>query len=76
MKVGDDVGWKWANGIAMGVIESIHLERTEIISKGSHVVRNGSSDDPAVIIIHDNGVKVLKLQHELQRIKQKGGVNV
>ena len=74
MKEGDQVGWKWSGGIATGTVVSVQPDRTEIESKGRHIVRNGTSDDPAVVIRHDNGTPVLKLAHEVQIIK--GGSNV
>lgn len=76
MNIGDEVGWQWANGLATGIIESINHERTEIVSKGAYIVRNGTTDDPAIVITHKNGSKVLKLQHELKVIKHEGGNNV
>jgi hypothetical protein len=66
MKQNDHVGWKWANGIATGVISDVRPEKTEIVSKGARVVRNGTPDDPAIIIKQDNGTEVLKLAHEVQ----------
>ncbi len=44
---------------------SVHHERTEIVSKGKHIVRNGSPENPAVIIMHKNNNEVLKLVSEL-----------
>ena len=76
MTIGDEVGWQWANGLATGVVESINYERTEIESKGAHIARNGTTDDPALVIKHSSGSKVLKLQHEVKVIKHKGGNNV
>jgi hypothetical protein len=66
---GDEVGWAWGAGLATGIIESTHPERTEIISNGSRVVRNGNPNNPAVIVRHKSGNQVLKLSSELQKIK-------
>lgn len=68
LKPGDEVGWQWGSGIATGMVESIGHDKTEIISKGSRIVRNGTIENPAVIITHKSGNKVLKLQSELQKI--------
>ena len=68
IQVGDEVGWQWLNGVAMGVVLEVHPTRHEIISKGAHVVRNGTPEDPAVVIRHTKGALVLKLAHELQRL--------
>jgi hypothetical protein len=69
MKVGDYVAWKYINGIAEGRIESVHDEPTAIISKGKRIKRNGSKDNPALIIIHKSGNDVLKLMSEVQQTK-------
>lgn len=70
LKPGDEVGWRWGEGIATGVVVSVHTERTEIISKGSRIVRKGSTENPAVIIDHKSGNQVLKLASELQIINE------
>ncbi len=67
MNVQDTVAWTWGNGLAEGVIVKISPERTEIISKGKRIVRNGSPDNPALIIKHASGSQVLKLQSEVQK---------
>jgi len=71
MKAGDSVAWKWGNGLAEGIIKSVHTKPTEIMSKGTRVKRNGSVDNPAVIIEHKSGNDVLKLASELQGTKTK-----
>lgn len=70
MKTGDEVAWKWANGLAEGKIKSISYEPTEIFSKGKHIKRNGSRDNPALIISHMSGNDVLKLSSEVQTTKK------
>lgn len=66
MKVHDTVAWEWGNGVAEGEVIEIRTERTEIESKGKRIVRNGTPDNPAVIIKHSSGTKVLKLQSEIK----------
>jgi hypothetical protein len=66
MNIGDHVAWQWANGLAQGVVADIRTERVEIISKGKRIVRNGSSENPALIIDHASGNRVLKLMSEVQ----------
>ena len=65
MKIGDYVAWKWASGIAEGQVLSIHTARIEIISKGKTIVRNGTVENPALVIKHISGNKVLKLASEV-----------
>ncbi|MEI7682895.1 MAG: DUF2945 domain-containing protein [Candidatus Saccharibacteria bacterium] len=71
MKVKDTVAWTWGSGIAEGVVLKICPERTEIISKGKVIVRNGTPDNPALIIKHKSGNKVIKLQNEVQTTNQE-----
>ena len=72
MIVGDWVAWKWAGGMAEGEILEINPERTEIVSKGSRIVRNGTEDNPAVVIFHyKSGNQVLKLQSELIKAEKE-----
>jgi Hypervirulence associated proteins TUDOR domain len=60
------VAWQWGTGIAEGRVVSVHHERTTITSKGKQIVRNGSADNPALVIEHTSGSTVLKLQSEVQ----------
>jgi hypothetical protein len=68
IKKGSAVGWQWGSGIATGVVTEIHHARHEITSKGKVIARNGTNDDPAVVIKHDGGSLVIKLAHELQEL--------
>ncbi|MEO5950623.1 MAG: HVA1 family protein [Candidatus Saccharimonadales bacterium] len=70
MKVGSEVGWLWIGSLTTGVIKEIHPNRHEIISKGKLIVRNGTMEDPALVIMHSNGSLVLKLQHEVQELRK------
>lgn len=64
---GDTVYWKWGNGVAEGKVETVAHERIEIETKGKTIARNGSGDNPAIVIIQDNGTKVLKLSSEVKK---------
>lgn len=64
--VGDSVAWKWGFGVAEGVVIDIAHEKTQIESKGKVITRNGTEENPAVIIEHTSGSLVLKLQSELR----------
>lgn len=70
MNVHDTVAWNWGNGIAEGVVSKICLERTEVRSKGKLIVRNGTPENPALIIKHISGNLVLKLQSEVQQTSE------
>ena len=64
---GERVEWDWATGSASGRIEEIHADRIERTLKGSRIVRNGSADNPALVIRHEDGGEVLKLASEVRR---------
>ena len=66
MKPGDHVAWQWGNGLAEGTIKSVHTEPVTIQTKGKTVKRNGSADNPAVVIEHKSGNDVVKLASEVQ----------
>ena len=68
IQVGSEVGWLWAGSLATGVVIAIYPNRFEIISKGKRIVRNGTKQDPALVIKHAKGSTVLKLSHEVQEL--------
>ncbi|MBD2767587.1 DUF2945 domain-containing protein [Hymenobacter sp. BT664] len=65
MRKGTKVTWKYGTGTATGKIESIHKEPVSRTIKGSEIHRNGSVKDPALVIVQDNGDRVLKLKSEV-----------
>lgn len=68
IKIGSEVGWLWVSSLAPGVVLETHHNRHEIISKGKRIVRNGTKQDPALVIKHVRGSLVLKLSHEVQEL--------
>ncbi|GAA4370262.1 hypothetical protein GCM10023185_44640 [Hymenobacter saemangeumensis] len=66
MRKGSKVSWKYGTGTATGKIESVHKEPISRSLKGSEIKRNGSPDDPALVIVQDNGDRVLKLKSEVK----------
>ena len=69
MRKGSKVSWKYGTGTAIGKIEEVHKEPIEITIKGSKIHRNGTPDNPALVIAQDNGDRVLKLQSEVTAAK-------
>jgi hypothetical protein len=63
--VGSKVKWKWGSGTAEGKVEERFERRVQRTIKGAKVVKNGSKENPAVLIVQDDGDKVLKLESEL-----------
>lgn len=68
IQVGSEIGWQWAGSVATGVVTEIHPNRHEITTKGKVIVRNGTPEDPALVIRHIEGTLVLKLAHEVQEL--------
>ncbi len=66
MKPGDHIAWHWLNGLAQGVVRSVHYESTTIESKGKLITRHGTPENPALIISHKSGNDVIKLVSEVQ----------
>ncbi|HEY0012531.1 MAG TPA: DUF2945 domain-containing protein [Allosphingosinicella sp.] len=63
--VGTEVSWKWGAGTAQGKVEERFERRVQRTIKGAKVVKNGSKENPAVLIVQEDGDKVLKLESEL-----------
>ncbi len=68
MKKGTSVQWKWGSGIAHGKIAEIHGEPVEKTIKGEKIKRNGTADNPALMIEQEDGGKVLKLKSEVSEV--------
>ena len=62
---GDRVRWSWGEGEATGEVAEVHTDRVERTLKGSKIVRNGTEEAPAYLIVQEDGDKVLKLHTEL-----------
>lgn len=68
MRKGTTVTWKYGTGKATGKIESVHKEPTTRTIKGSEIHRNGTAEDPALVIVQANGDRVLKLKSEVKAV--------
>ena len=66
MKAGDKVRWHWGSGTATGTVREVHDKRVTRKLKGSEITRNGSPEDPAVVIEQEDGDRVLKLASEVE----------
>ena len=47
---GSTVSWNYGGGTATGKVERVSDGRVEITSGGKKIVRNGTPDNPAVVI--------------------------
>ena len=64
-KIGQTVYWNWYGKVIHGQVIQISYEKTFIESKGKLIIRNGTSENPAIIISHKSGNDVIKLASEL-----------
>ena len=64
---GDKVSWNWGNGTGEGEVQKVYTRSVTRKLKGSEVTRNGSKDDPALLIEQEDGDEVLKLQSEVKK---------
>ncbi len=62
---GDKVSWEWGNGRGEGKVTETFTKKVTRTLKGSEITRNGSDDDPALLIEQDDGDEVLKLSSEV-----------
>lgn len=67
IREGTRVKWAWGDGHAEGTVAARHEESVSKTIDGTEVTRNGSADDPALVIQQDDGQRVLKLQSEVER---------
>ncbi|MCF7747062.1 DUF2945 domain-containing protein [Sulfitobacter sp. M39] len=65
---GTKVKWDWGQGTASGKVTDRFIKSVTRTLKGSEVTRNGSDDDPALLIEQDDGDEVLKLSSEVEAV--------
>jgi Hypervirulence associated proteins TUDOR domain len=63
---GSAVKWAWGQGEAEGKVLEVHKEHISKTIKGSTITRNGSDDNPALLIEQSDGDQVLKLSSEVE----------
>jgi len=69
LRKGSKVQWNYGAGTATGTIERMSTGRTEITSNGATITRNGTPENPAVVISQDGQRnRILKLLSELRGI--------
>lgn len=58
---GDEVSWKWGSQHPKGTVESVHEDGAEVkTKKGSTISKDGSEEDPAVVLKTQNDNKAVK----------------
>ncbi|KAK8912441.1 hypothetical protein VCV18_012403 [Metarhizium anisopliae] len=64
-KKGDTVSWEWGQGQPEGTVKQVKHEKASVTTKkGNTVSRDGTEEDPAVVIDAGSS-KAVKLNHEL-----------
>ena len=64
---GSAVKWKFGAGEATGTVLEVIQKRVSRTIKGKRITRNGTADNPAVLLEQADGDRVLKLSSELER---------
>lgn len=64
---GDRVRWTWGENEAEGTIRERFTRRVSRTIKGTKVIRKGSEEEPAYLIVQDDGDKVLKSSSDLSK---------
>ena len=68
---GDRVEWTWGNGTAEAEVKEKFTDDVTRTIKGSEITRHASKDEPAYLLVQDDGDEVLKSGSELS--KASGG---
>ncbi|QNH61237.1 DUF2945 domain-containing protein [Hymenobacter sediminicola] len=71
MRKGTTVTWKYGTGTATGKIEETHKESVTRKLQGAEITRHGTPENPAYLIVQENGDRVLKLQSEVKAAAAK-----
>lgn len=62
---GQRVRWHWGDAVAHGKIEDSFERRVSRTLKGTRVTRVGTAENPAYLIVQEDGDRVLKRGSEL-----------
>jgi hypothetical protein len=65
-KKGQYVSWAWGNGRAYGTITQTFYEKVTRHINQHDVTRNASHEEPAYLLLQDDGQEVLKSGSELE----------
>ncbi|TKY86491.1 hypothetical protein EX895_004640 [Sporisorium graminicola] len=69
LQKGDDVTWKWGSQHPQGTVKDVKDDGAEVkTKKGSTISKDGSSDDPAVVIETSNGNNAVKNASEIDGV--------
>lgn len=63
---GTKVKWKWGNGWGHGEVDERFTEKVTRTIDGSEVTRDASEEEPAYLVVQEDGARVLKSHSELE----------
>ena len=64
---GSRVEWSWGPGTGSGRVDAVFTDRVTRTIKGKEITRNASPEEPAYLIVQDDGDRVLKSESELRK---------
>lgn len=64
---GSRVAWNWGNGTGAGKVDAVFTQGVTRTIKGKEITRNASAENPAYLIVQDDGARVLKSESELRK---------
>ncbi len=64
---GEKVSWHWGTGTASGKIAERFDRRVQRTIKGSKIVKNGTTENPAYLVEQEDGGRALKRGSELSK---------
>jgi hypothetical protein len=64
---GDSIKWKWRAHEAEGKVRQKFTRRVKRTIKGQAVIRNASADEPAYLVVQEDGGRALKSESELSK---------
>lgn len=67
LRAGSKVTWKFGAGEATGTVLELIEKRVTRTLKGKKITRNGTPDNPAVLLEQADGDRVLKRSSELEQ---------
>ncbi|WP_083637477.1 DUF2945 domain-containing protein [Pararhizobium arenae] len=67
IREGTRVTWEWGRGHAEGKVSEIFTQDVERTIKGQKIKRKASRDEPAYLILQEDGGRVLKSASEISR---------
>ncbi|GLK80301.1 DUF2945 domain-containing protein [Methylopila turkensis] len=65
--VGAKVSWSWGQGEATGKVTDVFRKRVQRTIKGAKITRRATDDNPAYLVVQDDGAKALKSHSELAK---------